>query len=471
MTTGTSSTATGGVITDEPPAAMAQSAAAPSGQMATAEQPYVPTSQAWTTVGVMTLFYVLSLMDRNILSLLIDPIKSDLRLTDIEVSLLYGAAFAIFYGLGALPLGWAVDRFARRPIVFGGVVLWSIATCMCGLSRHFGGLFAARSAVGVGEAAIVPAGQSLIADSFPPNKLSLPMAIYGSGTKLGAGISLVLGSALVAAINPDALFQVPVLGEMKGWQLIFIAAGLPGIFCAFLIFLIDEPPRRIVPVEVSGSARTYADYFRFFRVNWRFLIGVHLGALFIVSSLSAITTWGVPFLSRVHGWEISKAGFVLGPLLTIAPLLCVPIHGILVDRAFGRGIKDAHLRHLTYVTALASPFLFVAFWLPSAWMTLGLIMVAMMLTSSYVGLGGAVMALSVPATLRGKAASVKLLLVMVFGYSVGTSGPAIISDLVFKDPRMIGASASIYAGIGLALAALSFASARRAIGVHLANVN
>lgn len=428
---------------------------------------YPPPARAWSMIGILTLFYILSLMDRNILSLLIEPIKRDLLLTDIEVSLLYGAAFAIFYALGSLPLGWAADRFNRRGIIFVGVTLWSLATCACGLARSFIGLFAARASVGIGEAAIVPASQSMIADSFPPNKMSLPMAIYGAGTKLGIGVSFIIGSALITLIDPDLNHALPLIGEIRGWQLIFIAAGLPGVLIAFLIFLIPEPVRRASAAGGSVAPQSYAAYARFFWSTRRFMVGVHLGQMLMISIVSAISTWAVPFLHRVHGWSISDAGFTLGPILTIGPLLCVPIHGILVDRAYSRGVADAHLRHLAYASLLAAPLVGVAFILTSPIATLGLVMAAMMLTSAFVGLGNAAIQLSVPAGLRGKAASVQLLLVMLAGYTLGSSGPALISDGWFGDPGKIGVAVSIYSGIGLLLAAGAYGFGRAAMRKHL----
>lgn len=429
--------------------------------------PYPGPVRAWTTLTVLTLFYVLSLMDRNILSLLIEPIKHDLSLSDTEVSVLYGAAFAMFYAIGSLPLGWAVDRFNRRRLIFLGVTLWSLATCACGLVLSFPGLFAARASVGIGEAAIVPASQSIIADSFPPKKMSLPMTIYGAGTKLGIGVSFIIGSALVSLIDPNSGYQVPLLGSMRGWQLVFIAAGLPGILIALLIFLVPEPPRR--PSAAGGPVEplSYLDYIRFFLSTRSFMIGLHVGQMLMLSIVSAISTWAVPFLVRVHDWPTNYAGFVLGPILAVAPLLCVPIHGILVDRAYTRGVADAHMRHLTYVSLAAAPLAGVAFLLPSAWATLAFVMFAMMFTSGFVGLGNAAIQLSVPAGLRGKAASVQLLLTMLAGYTLGSSGPALISDGIFGDPKMIGVSVSIYAGLGLLLAAGSYAAGRKAMRRHL----
>lgn len=417
---------------------------------------YPKAAHAWTTVAVLTFFYVLSLLDRNILSLLIDPIKRDLGISDFQISLLYGAAFSVFYALGALPIGCAVDRYGRRGILAAGVICWSIATSASGLSRSFAALFAARAAVGVGESVIVPAGQSMIADSFPPHRMSLPMSIYGAGTKLGAGISLLVGGLLVKLIDPNAVFDLPVLGMVQGWQVIFLAVGLPGVVFAGLLFFVREPQRRPAPAAGTAPARSYADYFRFFRANWRFMAGLHLGQMLVIGAASSVSTWSVPVLSRVHGWSLGNAGLLMGLILIVGPLAFVPLHGILVDRAYGAGKGNAHLRYLSATALLAAPFALTAFHMSEAVPALALVTVSMVAISGFIGIGNTALALAVPSTLLGKSASVQLLLVMVAGYSLGSSGPAMISDFIFRDPARIGTAVSIYAGLSLLIAAAAY---------------
>ena len=153
----------------------------------------------WYIVGVLTLAYLFSYIDRQILSLMVGPIRRDLDITDTEFSLLHGLAFAVFYTFLGIPLARLADRANRRNIMAGGVAFWSVATMCCGLASNFFQLFSARIAVGVGEAALSPAAYSTLADLFPRNKLGRAISIYSSGVFLGIGLSLVIGGALIAA--------------------------------------------------------------------------------------------------------------------------------------------------------------------------------------------------------------------------------------------------------------------------------
>ncbi len=429
---------------------------------APAGEGYPSALRGWLTVALLVLFYIVAMMDRKILSLLIEPMKADLDLTDVQVSLLYGAAFGITYSVGALPLGAAVDRFSRRTIIFGGAVFWSLASAACGLTHSFAGLFAARSGVGLGEAAMVPASHSILADSFPPDRLSMPMSVYGTGAKIGSGVSLTIGSALILAFPPMADFSLPLLGELRGWQLIFIAAGLPGVAIAMLIFLIPEPPRIRVTAPMS-----YFDYARLFWTNRRLMISVHLALLLMIAMSTAMLAWTVPILVRVYGWSISDAGFVLGPILTLVPLAAVPVHGWLVDRAYRNGIMDAHLRHMTWMAIASLPCASFAFFMPSPWVALAMVTFVVVLTASFLGITSTVIQLVVPSGLRGKAASVSLLIGAMLGTSLGSTAPALISDELFGKPSMIGPSVSIFTSIALFLATIAYGVGRKGMRDHV----
>ena len=153
---------------------------------------------AWYTVILLTVAYVFSFVDRYILGLLVEPIKADLGLTDTEIGLLLGPAFALFYTTMGLPLGWLADRTRRTWLVGAGIAVWSLATAACGLARNFVQLFIARMSVGVGEATLSPCALSMIADSFPEEKRGKPVAFYTAALSLGAGIASLAGASVLA---------------------------------------------------------------------------------------------------------------------------------------------------------------------------------------------------------------------------------------------------------------------------------
>jgi MFS family permease len=208
---------------------------------------------AWFVVGVLLLAYTLSFIDRMILSLLVGPIRADLGISDTQMSLLMGFAFAIFYSLLGVPLGWLADRGNRKALIVGGVAAWSLMTAVCGLARGYGGLFLARIGVGVGEATLSPAAYSMLGDYFPRERLGRAMAVYSIGVPLGSGVALVAGAFVVRFVTEGAPVPLPLLGALEPWRLAFLIVGLPGLLVAALIALaIREPARRGPGAAAAG---------------------------------------------------------------------------------------------------------------------------------------------------------------------------------------------------------------------------
>ena len=152
---------------------------------------------AWYVVGVLTVAYVFSFVDRQIIALLIGPIQRDLEISDTQISLLGGLSFAVFYTLFGIPIGRLADTKSRRAIISIGIAFWSVMTAGCGLTKRFWDLALMRMGVGVGEATLSPAAYSLIADYFPPHRRSTAMSVYSMGIYIGSGLAFILGGMVV----------------------------------------------------------------------------------------------------------------------------------------------------------------------------------------------------------------------------------------------------------------------------------
>src|SRR3954469_13254339 len=163
-------------------------------------------------VVVLALAYMLSYMDRQILGLLVGPIRQDLGITDVEISLLQGLSFALLYGLGSLPAGRLADSHNRTILIAVGVCFWSVMTGACGFARSFGGLFIARAGVGIGESVLSPAAYSMLADAYPPRALPRAMAGFTVGGILGAGLGFVVGGLVVGFVSHGTMLALPILG-------------------------------------------------------------------------------------------------------------------------------------------------------------------------------------------------------------------------------------------------------------------
>jgi len=192
---------------------------------------------------VMTIVYVFNFIDRQILSILAEPIKADLGLSDADLGFLFGTAFAVFYAVFGIPLGRLADTWNRARLISIGLSFWSLMTALSGFSRNFVQLAICRFGVGVGEASASPATFSMLSDYFPPRVRAIVIAIYSGGLYIGAGIGVFLGGAITDTWNaayPDHMLAP--LG-LKGWQAAFLAVGIPGILLAFWVWTLREPVR------------------------------------------------------------------------------------------------------------------------------------------------------------------------------------------------------------------------------------
>ena len=195
-------------------------------------------------MAVLTLAYIVSFIDRQILSLMVDPIRNDLGIGEKQMSLLMGATFAVFYTFFGIPLGRLADRRSRRGLISAGIALWSLMTAGCGLTKRFWQLALMRMGVGVGEASLSPAAYSLISDYFRPALRSTAMSVYSMGIYLGSGLALILGGFVIGYTAGQEHAVLPWVGTVRPWQQVFLLVGLPGLLVALLLLTIREPERK-----------------------------------------------------------------------------------------------------------------------------------------------------------------------------------------------------------------------------------
>ena len=198
--------------------------------------------RAWYAVGVLLLAYIFSIMDRQILTLLVGPIQKSLGVNDTLMGLLHGFTFAAFYAIMGLPIARMIDRGNRPVIIAVGIAVWSVATAAGGLATEYWHLMAARTGVAVGEAVLIPGAVSLLADLFSADKRGRAMGIFGAGGPVGAGVGLLAGGLLLGLFTASPAV-LPFLGELLPWQATFIAVGLPGVLIALLMLFVPEPRR------------------------------------------------------------------------------------------------------------------------------------------------------------------------------------------------------------------------------------
>ena len=396
---------------------------------------------AWWMVSVLFVFYVLSIVDRAIISMLVDPIQKDLGLTDFEMSLLLGPAFVVFYSIAGFPLGWLADRYSRRNIIGLGVIAWSVSTIASGLSRAFVPLFMSRIAVGIGEAALTPAAYSLIADKFPRKRLTTAMSIYGTAPKVGTAVAFSLGALLLTTYEGRGIIDMPVLGPLRPWQMVLLTLGGIGIVLALLSWTFSEPPRGGF-AKRRGPERE--QLISFAHKQRAILIPVIAGFGLISLASHAMTSWVPTYLTRSFGWGPAT----YAPIISVISLMMastVILKGLVVDWLFARGMLDAHVRFFTWLLGGSIPILLAGFLIdqPMAFLVLyGLASIASMTFLVYLS---SILQLVTPPELRGQITALGLLGLSIIGAGFGPILVALLTDLVFQDQADIGKSICIVA--------------------------
>lgn len=396
---------------------------------------------AWWAVGILVLLYTISMLDRQLITLMVDLVRQDLQLSDFEISLLVGPAFVITFTIAGLPLGYAADHLQRRYIIAGGVIAWSLATMTCGLSRSFAQLFVARLGVGVGEAALVPASHSMISDYFPPERRTFPLSVFQVGGMLGNGLSLALGGLVVAIslAHPDIAAGL----GLRPWQFAFVLIGIPSLGAAFLIFLVREPAR-----EGRGGHRSArhdpGEVTRFIRSHWRFFLAHFLGFSLLVTLTGASAAWSPTVLHRIHGWSIPAAGSALGALSIVSGIIGGLGIGAVVERLYRKGIRDAHLRFQAWACIVVATCGVAAYLAPTA----PLFFVALFAAKSFglvplIALAPASLQLIAPSHLRGQLTALYMLFVGVLGTGLGPVLVGALTDFGFGQDQRVGWSLAV----------------------------
>lgn len=415
--------------------------------------------RAWGALGVLMLAYTVSFVDRTILSLLIPPIQQDLGISDTQISLLAGFAFAIFYTVMGIPLGRLADRYSRRNLIAVGITFWCLMTAACGLARNYTQLFLARVGVGVGEAALSPAAYSMISDLFPREQLGRAIAVYSVGLPVGSGLALLIGGLAVAMVSELPPVVLPWLGELRPWQLTFMLVGLPGVVVALLVTLMREPPRRdrLQPSAAAGAG-PLPGLLAFLRDNRR-VLGHHFGGLsLLVIIVYGATAWIPTFFMRVHGWSGAEIGYAYGVIFMTCGTGGLLIGGLLADRWWRAGRSDAHLRVVVCSVATMTPCFALLALAPSPEVAVALLALATFTSSLHGGVAGAALQLITPNELRGQMTAVYFFVANLVGLGLGPTVVAVITDYVMGDPQALGVSIGLLAVVAGPLSVVVLAS-------------
>ena len=408
----------------------------------------------WYVVLILTLASTLSFIDRQILNVMIGPIKRDLGgLTDTEISLIIGLAFSLIYSAATLPLARIADRHSRRNLIAVSIFFWSSMTALAGTANTYWSLFLARMGVGVGEASLGPAATSLLADSFEANRLPLVYGIVGAAPFIGTGLANIVGGPLIDWLEAQPHFVWPVLGELYSWQVVLVIVGLPGILLAALMFTISEPKRRGVE---AGQAQGFPlrEVWAFVRSRSRYLKFHFLGYLCLSMQGFAFMTWVVEFFVRKHDWSRTEIGVTYGLIALFVGILGSVSAGFYAGRLLGRGATDAPMRVAFWCSLGLGPVAITLPLLDSGAMAAVLLVPVTFFMAMPSGLSNAALQAIAPNQMRGQLIAFYLIGVQFLSYLFAPLIIGVMNDYVFGREDAIDLSLATLASVNYLVAAI-----------------
>jgi MFS family permease len=400
--------------------------------------------EGWVVTLLLLIAFTFSFVDRQVLNLLVEPIRLDLQVSDTQISFLQGLAFAVTYILMSVPLGRMVDKYNRVGIMIGGVLVWSATNVACGLSKTYTQLLFARFGVGAGEAALTPAAWSVLADYFRPHKLALPISVYLMGPYLGAGLAMIAGAEVLDWSREVQEVSLPIVGVVAPWQATFIAVGLPGVLIAGLLATIREPRRKGrqgVMAEVPG----WRDVLRYMWQRKKVYAALHLGVPFIVVMLYGLQGWTPTILLRVYDWDLADAGRIYGMLALVSGSAGVLSGPVLSRYLLGRGVLDAPLRVAVLGAGMATLSLASLPFQSSGEMALVSIGCASFFVTLPLALITTVMQEVTPNNMRGVVNGMYVVTTNVLGLALGPTLVAASTDYIFQDTMAVAKSLALVA--------------------------
>ena len=405
-----------------------------------AQVPYPNPLYAWYVVVVLLLAYILAFIDREIIALLVPDIKASLGISDTQMSLLLGGAFAVFYTFFGVAIAWLADRGNRRLLIFWGVAFWSLMTAACGFATSYAALFLARVGVGAGESALNPSALSLLKDYFPPDKIGRAIGLYTAGVSSGSGLAFIIGGAVYPKIKEAGPVELPLLGWHEPWQLMFIYVGLPGLLIALLVLTIREPARReFLVAGARPAASTINKTFAHLASRWRAFY-----VLFFALSGLAIMAYGIgfwipEFLRRTYSLSAEELGYWIqwrGVIVIVFGLIGVLVGGWMSDY-FQKRYEDGYVRVclVSFVvmaigycsfTLMPSPLLAMLFLIPA---TLG--------AAAPTAAGAAAVVAISPPTMRAQVIALYYFVLNAVGFFIGPTAVALVTDFYFADEAQL----------------------------------
>ncbi|MEQ1888011.1 MAG: MFS transporter [Alphaproteobacteria bacterium] len=369
-------------------------------------------------IGVLTVVYVFNFVDRQILSILMQPIKEEMQLSDTALGFLSGISFALFYATLGIPIARLADRSSRVTIISISLALWSFMTALCGLAQNFWQLLAARTLVAVGEAGSGPSSHSLIADYVPLETRSSALAIYSTGIPIGLLFGFLIGG---------------FLEDIYGWRVAFMAVGVPGVVLAVIVRLtLREPRRGHADGNFQGTDAVQPKLREVVQTLWKRKSFRHLAVGVGVQAIAGygVVQWVPSFLHRSYQMSSSEIGLALAIIIGIGGAIGTASGGYIADHLARRDIRW-QLWVAVLGAGVAAPFSFGIYLSDTAFATLAWFVFPVIVSNAYLGPAYAMTQALAPIRMRAMAAAILLFIGSLIGLGLGPQLVGILSDLLY----------------------------------------
>ena len=380
-----------------------------------ANNPYASTKAAYYALGILTIVYSINFIDRQLLSILQESIKADLMLSDAQLGLLTGFAFAVFYTFAGLPIASLADRSNRRNIVAISLAIWSGMTAISGLAQNYWQLLAARVGVGIGEAGGSPPSHSMISDIFPPDKRASAIGFYSTGISIGILFGFLFGGWL---------------NEFFGWRVAFFVVGIPGVLLALVLYLtVPEPIRGLAENRAStGDNPSMMTVFKVLLSRRSFLF-MALGAAMTAVAGYSTANWVASFMIRTHQMPTGELGTWLALIIGVGGAIGVFGSGVIADK-LGKTDKRWYMWVAVCASVISIPLQISTFWVDDPYTALMCMVIPSVLSNAYLGVTIASVHGMVGLKMRAVSSALLFFILNMIGLGMGPTTVGLVSDLL-----------------------------------------
>lgn len=455
--------------------------------MISAELPVIARHRrnAWWITIMLTLCFTLSYTDRHVLSLLVEPVKASLHLTDTQMGVVQGLSFSIFYVLASLPLARLSDTGNRPRIIGACVAVWCLMTLICGLVTNFWQLLAARVGVASSEAGLPPAALTMMADLNDQENLASRTSVFMLAPFLGGGVALIGGGALYGLAQQWGSLSLGTIGALEPWRLVFMLVGAPGLIAAAAVMLLLREPRlaerrprsddgeyavaggagrsaapthtapthatatRAAPAQPGGLAPLIA----FLRADTLFNSFYMLTMAMLVILLNANVSWMPAVLMRAHHVDARTVGLLFGPVFLVFGIIGTLAAGAIIGRS-KEAVISRTFRFMRWCVLIALPSAAIGPLAPTLWIKLPLVALTLLCTSSVLALSSLPFLIIAPSHVRAQALAFLALVTALVGTGLGPLLVGVLSDRLHGFTQPLSVSLAVVGTLAALLASL-----------------